>query len=590
MAPLPRIPWQVTGNHWVTIPCIQPGDASIHCVSALHAGLRGSIEFAGGESFIDGESPPLFQITIARENKTRSLGEQGIAWERESGWLPSFSCRIDDLAVRGIICAPHGSNADVAGAVFEISIENRGNHPADVNISAVGANVSRMLRIRTSRPFDDSPRLLQRNRTVIASGTGAGNPGAIAFAAANPDATTSCDHGAWRITVAVSIPPGESRTAAFFIAVAQEPDGAESIVRVMQRRGAPTLIETTRAALLSIEPATGNNAADRLVGRHMFFAYFCSVGRALDDSHIYVVRSRIPWNACGATIRDWEALMWVMPALQLADPPFAREVLLRICDLHGYAPGSGVHYMDGALFEPGFSLEGAAAFPIAVDEYIVQSGDDKIVEEPLLADALYNAFEDIESRRNKTFPLYATEINADGTLPRHVYTLQANAVTALALDILSRTLDEKTAEKVQDPAAVRAAVLRQFVFTDAAAKPVFTSSVDLNSAAAAHPASPDAYWLPYFDLLDRDDSMYRRTVKPLESIDTDLLMMWIGRLHGPNGARALDWLRRAPLDRGLAAENVDDSGRATANGGDAALSGLLAFTAWYAVNAMGVRI
>jgi outer membrane protein assembly factor BamB len=56
-----------------------------------------------------------------------------------------------------------------------------------------------------------------------------------------------------------------------------------------------------------------------------------------------------------------------------------------------------------------------------VDEYIVQSGDDKIVEEPLLADALYNAFEDIESRRNKTFPLYATEINADGTLPRHVY-------------------------------------------------------------------------------------------------------------------------------------------------------------------------
>jgi hypothetical protein len=40
----------------------------------------------------------------------------------------------------------------------------------------------------------------------------------------------------------------------------------------------------------------------------------------------------------------------------------------------------------------------------------------------------------------------------------------------------------------------------------------------------------------------------------------------------------------------MAAENVDDTGRATANGGDAALSGLLAFTAWYAVNALGVRI
>jgi hypothetical protein len=590
MASLPRIPWQVTGNHWITIPCIQPGDASIHCVSALHAGLRGSIEFAGGENFIDGESPPLFQVRIARDNKSRSLGEQGIAWERESGWLPSFSCRLDDLAVRGIICAPHGSSADIAGAVFEISIENRGAQAADINVSAAGANVARMLRIRSARPFDDSSHLIERTSAVIAGGAGAGSPGAIAFAAANSDAVVACAADGWKITEAVSIPAGESRSVSFFIAVAQEPDGAESILRVMQRRGAPTLIETTRAALLSIEPATGNNAADRLVARHMFFAYFCSVGRAVDDSHIYVVRSRIPWNPFGSTIRDWEALMWVMPALQLADPPFAREVLLRICDLHGYAPGSGVHYLDGALFEPGFSLEGAAAFPVAVDEYIVQSGDDKIVEEPLLADALYNAFEDIESRRNKTFPLYATEINADGTTPLHSYTLQANTLAALALDVLSRTLDEKTAEKVQDPASVRAAVLRQFVFTDAINKPLFTSSVDLNSPATANPSGPPAYWLPYFDLLDRDDSMYRRTVKPLESAATDLLMMWIGRLHGPDGARALDWLRRAALDGGLAAENVDDSGRAIANGGDAALSGLLAFTAWYAVNALGVRI
>jgi hypothetical protein len=590
MAALPRIPWQVTGNHWITIPCIQPGDASIHCVSALHAGLRGSIEFAGGENFVNGEAPALFQIQIERNGKPRSLGEQGIAWERESGWLPSFSCRIDDLAVRGIICAPHGPNADVAGAVFEISIENRSSAAADITVSAAGVNAARWLRIRTSRRFDDASRLVGRKGTVISSGAGASSPGAIAFAPSSPDAMVSCDDHSWKMTDAVSIPSGESRSVAFFIAIGQEPDGAESMVRVMQRRGASTLIETTRAALLSIEPVTGNDAADRLIGRHMFFAYFCSVGRAVDDSHIYVVRSRIPWNSYGATIRDWEALMWVMPALQLADPPFAREVLLRICDLHGYAPGSGVHYLDGALFEPGFSLEGAAAFPVAVDEYIVQSGDDKIVEEPLLADALYNAFEDIESRRSKTFPLYATEINADGTTPEHSYTLQANAVTALALDVLSRTLDEKTAEKVQDAAAVRAAVLRQFVFTDGAAKPVFTSSVNLTSPASAQSSHAGAYWLPYFDLLDRDDSMYRRTVKPLEAIDTDRLMMWIGRLNGPGGARALDWLRRASLDGGLAAERVDENGRATGDGGDAALSGLLAFTAWYAVNALGVRI
>jgi hypothetical protein len=338
-----------------------------------------------------------------------------------------------------------------------------------------------------------------------------------------------------------------------------------------------------------MEPATGNPVADRLIARHLFFAFFCCVARAIDDAHLYVVRSRIPWNPQGMTIRDWEALMWILPAVQLADSAVARELLLRICDLHGYAPGSGVHDLDGSLFEPGFSLEGASAFPIAVDEYIVQSGDDKVVEEPLLADSLYNAFEDIEARKHRTLPLYSTEVNPDGRVPRFQFTAHGNAVAALALDVLSRTLDEKTAEKVQDPAAVRAAVLRQLVTVTESGKSVFAASGNLDGETETIPGNPaDLYWLPYYDLIGRDDSLYRRTVKPLETVENDALFMWCARLIGPDGSRALGWLRRAPLDGGLAAGMVDADGRGTANGGDAALSGLIASTVWYAVHALGV--
>ena len=98
------------------------------------------------------------------------------------------------------------------------------------------------------------------------------------------------------------------------------------------------------------------------------------------------------------------------------------------------------------------------------------------------------------------------------------------------------------------------------------------------------------YWLPYYDLLGRDDSIYRRSVKPLENIETEALFMRCARLVGPEGSRALEWLRRAPLDGGLASELVDLAGRATGNGGDAALSGLIAYTAWYAVHALGVTV
>jgi hypothetical protein len=339
-----------------------------------------------------------------------------------------------------------------------------------------------------------------------------------------------------------------------------------------------------------MEPATGSAAADRLIARHVFFCYFGSVARAVDASHWYVARSRIPWNNHGLTIRDWDALMWILPAVLLVDQPLAREILLRICELHGYAPGGGVHYLDGSVFEPGFSLEGAAAYAIAVDAYIVQSADDKVVEEPALADSLYGASEDIEERRHTQYPLFATEVNPDGTVPEHAYTAHGNAVVALSLDILRHTLDEKTSEKVQDPAAVRAALLRHF--GDASSgKQSLLASIDLaGKSSAVDSPSASLYWLPYFDLMPRDDSTYRRTVKRIEATASQEMIVFCARLLGPSGKEALEWLRRAPLDGGLAAALVDADGRAVSNGGDAALSGLIAHTVWYAVSALGIRV
>jgi hypothetical protein len=33
---------------------------------------------------------------------------------------------------------------------------------------------------------------------------------------------------------------------------------------------------------------------------------------------------------CGVTVRDWEALCWTLPVIQLADIGLARELLLRM--------------------------------------------------------------------------------------------------------------------------------------------------------------------------------------------------------------------------------------------------------------------
>jgi hypothetical protein len=61
------------------------------------------------------------------------------------------------------------------------------------------------------------------------------------------------------------------------------------------------------------------------------------------------------------------------------------------------------------------------------------------------------------------------------------------------------------------------------------------------------------------------------------------------RLLGPDSSTVLQWFRRSTLDGGIAAEIVGAEGQAISNGGDAALSGLVAWTAWYAVHALGER-
>ena len=593
MLPPPSVPWQITGNHWLSLPCIHPRDASIHLAGVVHAGAKAAIELAGSESYLDGNGPPLIALRISIGGETKQLGADGMVWERELSWLPTFSCMVGDVALRGTIFAPHGPHADLPGAVIAVSVENRGASTVTVSVGLAGTLGHRQQRIRSPRVFDDRHSVSLRNGVVVAEGKGSPGYCALAVAADREGALCAVDESSlsWEIAGDFPLAEGESAESAFLFACGTESDGAVATLGVMRRRGWRELLAVTRATLQKIEQATSERGVDRLINGNLLFAYFTGVARAIDDGQVYPVRSRMPWNGRGLTTTDWETLMWLLPAVQLADPRLAREVILRMCELHGHAPGRGVHYLDGTMFEPGFSLEGAASYAIAVDEYIVQTGDDRIVEEPVLAETLYGAHEDVEKRRHATIPLYSTELNPGGGIPAHPYTVHGNAVVAFALEVFSRTLDEKTAETVEDAESVRASALRHFSVEGSDGRARFISSSDLagNQAAADDPAA-SVYGLPYYHLVGRDDSLYRRTVKQWEGSASNQLVERCARLIGPSTSEVLDWLRRAPLDNGVAAELVDDTGRVLGNGGDAALSGMVAYLAWYAVHALGAKL
>ena len=585
---LPNVPWQLTGNHWLALPCIHPADGAIYAVGVLHRGARAAVEFAGGPGFVEASGPPLLKPVVEIDGVVQDLSAGTMAWERAAAWLPTFTCALSDIIVRGTIFAPYGRDADVAGAVYAFGVENRGAASRHVVVRVEGTLGHRQIRVRTGRPAEDASRV-SRSAAGLVLLEGSAQPGLAALAlGADGDALIHVEGASYSVARTIDVAAGASGQVAFYLAVGPERDGAEATAAVMQRRGWRPLLAATRDALTQLEQSTGIEAVDRLINRNLLFAYFFAVGRALDDAHYYLVRTRVPWHGAGVTVRDWEALMWTLPAVQLADTGLARELLLRMCELHAYAPGRGVHYLDGTLFEPGFALEGVAAYPIAVDRYIRDTSDDAIVDEPAIGDALYLANDDLRDRRDRRVPLYSTDVTPSGTPAEFPFTLHANATVAQALEILRRTLDEQTAREVEDPAAVRAAIKRHFA-PDRDSKGKLAASIDLTGKRSEEDvASASALWLPLYEALDRQDSLYRRTVKAVPA-DASALVRQIGRLLGPDGSSVLEWLRRAPLHGGLAAETVDDAGVVVANGGDAALSGLLAATAWHAVHVLGMK-
>jgi hypothetical protein len=285
-------------------------------------------------------------------------------------------------------------------------------------------------------------------------------------------------------------------------------------------------------------------------------------------------------------MREWDALMMTLPAVQLADPGLARELLLRMCELHGYAPGRGTHYFDGTMFEPAFSLEGAAAYVLAVDRYTHDSKDDQIVDDPVLADTLYLVNDELAERRHKELPLYSTEVTPSGSVAPLPFTAHGNAVAALALDILRRTLDEETARDVPDGEAVRVTLQRTFA-RGSGHKDVMCTAVDVQGGqSSVDDPVGSALWLPMYGGIDPEDTLFKRTARSLAG-PTDALSAVIARLCGPDSVAVLEWLRRAALDGGVAAEFVDADGRAVANGGDASLAGLLAATVVAMTRPMG---
>ncbi|NIQ55531.1 MAG: hypothetical protein GWN71_19870, partial [Gammaproteobacteria bacterium] len=151
-------------------------------------------------------------------------------------------------------------------------------------------------------------------------------------------------------------------------------------------------------------------ALGALFNRNLLFHTFFAIGRALDDDRLYPVVSRSPLCGTAAVFRERDALLWGLPALQLADPALAREALLRALEQFSHRPGGRSHYLDGGLLSPSFALDQFCAYVVALDRYVRETRDEGILDEAVVAEVLVEHDDLLLDRLHPEVLLAATEL------------------------------------------------------------------------------------------------------------------------------------------------------------------------------------
>lgn len=620
--------WELTGNHYLSFPCVSPRDGGIHRLNVLHRGALGLLEWASSLDVSIPGSEALLAPRIREDG--RDLVPAELRWERLDRWVPRFRAELDDgLGVQATLCAPGGGALLLPGAVYLIELENRSSDDRELEITLEGTWRWSLRTVASSRPLSAVNRVYRElgaggvtaalelggEPGLAALGVAIGGEGARLEVAVDDGAPAALGAGEEvaaengrplriRFARTVHVAAGRRAQVAFYLAVAPERDGALARAADLREIGASELIRLGRLHLAQMLRTAADPSLGELLNRNLLFNVFFALGRAIDDERLYPLVSRSPLASSSAVFRERDALLWSLPALQLADPALAREALIRAFEQFSHRPGGNVHYLDGGLVSSAFALDQFCAYVVALDRYLREGGDSFIMDEPIIQDVLLELDDLLLDRLHPEVFLASTELLPSGERAVHPYVIYDNALIWAFCDALERLWPGGASSGERSNFAGAADEVAAAIWRHGTAEVeglrVLAGSTDLAGEAAVYDDPEGSLaLLPFLGFCSEDDPVWRNTMELLHSPSYPF---WHGtrrfpgmgsRRHpelaslaglcadllGPRRDEALRILASLDLDRGLACSWYDpETGRGADGHHHAALAGFLAWT------------
>jgi hypothetical protein len=333
-----------------------------------------------------------------------------------------------------------------------------------------------------------------------------------------------------------------------------------------------------------------------MINMNSFFNYFFSQGITLDTEEVVMTTSRSSLNDhCGAYL-DRDAMRWSLPAILQVSWSQARRALI-----HAFTdqlPNVGVRtrFINGIVFEPGLQLDQLCAPIRALTLYVQHTGDMSIIFDRRVQMGINTIQQILAAQRHPEVALFETLLMPSGEPARLPYVCFSNMLVWRILRDIGQLYDlirdvDRVEESIKLANQVRAAIMAHFV-VDGPDGRMFAEAVDLegNHVIGDDPAG-SLRLMTYFEFCQPSDPVYRNTVNWIHSETnppSDLSLVGvINDLLTDRMDEALDFLRRAGMDNGIACETVDSvTGNATSGRAFASCAGYLAFGLRRALNAI----
>jgi hypothetical protein len=516
-------------------------------------------------------------------------------WSREHHWIPRFERAGDGVQLAGTIFAPPGEK----GFVYLLEVASTG--PSDViRLGLEGWWRGVEMTVFTSRTLETQ--LVVQHDSWTGSLVGEARTGLPLLAwgvQASQDGSLELEGNQFRWTCEVDPTSSPSVRIAFFVAINLEGDGARTGALHLRRRGWEAMLtETARWLEERALPAPNPDVA-RVLNENLFFNYFFAQGDCLDTDEPVLVTSRSPDYYVCAAYWARDAFLWSFPALLLVDRARARLVLL--AGLTRYLRWAGHHalYINGTVLYPGFELDEACAPIIGLGTGLEATGDPSLLDEPAVQAALPVLRDALVERFDQGSGLYSTFLTPHDDPTLLPFLTYNNALVARSLEILANGFVRQGNGDQAHDLRRRAADLRKAIAAACVVEGPFgqqyACAVDGHGRHELEEQPGGSLsLLPQFGLSATGDPVYLATLR------------WITSKHNPhaypgkfggvgsphfrfpsifdvsnrllrNDPSALELVKAAPLDHGLACESFDpETGVVRTGAAMASAGGLLA--------------